>query len=298
MNMHRWIWRSLPMATALVAGSASLSWAQWIPRGNQNQEELFEWNGSVDREVQIVMRGNRVWTNNVGWTEAGHYNARAMTSLPRQDGQVFVQVVDGRGNVDVIEQPSAQNGYSTTIRIRDPRSGSDRYRVVAYYRGNGYSDNGVYGDDRSHGRRGDEMRRRHDNDGDDDDDRGRSRGNGGVYGGGVNGGGVNGGGVNGGYGNSMLHWTGNVDDELEIRMQNGRLEYRTIHGAQPTSIRVNDVGSQMPRSNATLSVVEHQGRGQVWVTQQPTAWNGYTTVIHVRDPQGGYGFYDFDLVWR
>jgi len=25
--------------------------------------------------------------------------------------------------------------------------------------------------------------------------------------------------------------------------------------------------------------------------------NGYTAVIRVRDPQGGYGLYDFDLTW-
>ena len=297
MIVYRWIWRSLPMATALVAGAASLSSAQWNNRGTH--EELFEWNGSVDREVQIVMRGNRVWTNNIGATESGRYNARPMGSLPRQDGQVVVQLVNGRGDVDVIQQPTAYNGYSTTVRIRDPRSGSDRYRVVAYYQGSGsnsgvYSNGDVYGRDgrsraeeRSHGQRGDEMRRRHDDN--DDDDRGRQNGSGGqVYG--------NGG--NGGYGNSLLHWTGNVDDELEIRMQNGRLDYRTIRGNQPTSIRVNDVGSQMPRSNAALSVLPHQGRGSVSVIEQPSAWNGYTTVIRVKDPQGGYGFYDFDLVWR
>jgi len=287
MNMHRWIWRSLSMASALVAGAASVSLAQWNNRNNR--EELFEWNGSVDREVQITMRGNRITTNNIGWTESNRYNARPMATLPRQDGQVFVQVVDGRGDVDVIEQPSAQNGYSTTVRIRDPRSGSDRYRVVAYYQGYGNSNGDVYGNGRSHGRRGDEMRRR---DRDDDDDRNGVSGNRPVYGGGVNGNG------NGGYGNTVLHWTGNVDDQLEIRLQNGRLEYRTLRGNQPTSIRVNDVGSQMPRSNATVSVMQHQGRGQVVIAQQPSAWNGYTTVLRVNDPQSGYGFYDFDLVWQ
>jgi hypothetical protein len=282
------------MATALVAGAASFASAQWDNRGNRN--ELFEWTGSVDREVQIVMRGNRVWTNNIGWTEPGNYNARAMGYLPQQNGRVWVQVENGRGDVDVIQQPSAQNGYSTTVRIRDPRSGSDRYRVVAYYEGYGYSNGDVYGyPDNGRGRDRDmgDMRRRHDGD-DDDDDRGRGRGHDRDRDGGYG----NGGYGNAGYGNSVLHWTGNVDDVLEIRMQNGRLDYRTLRGQQPTGIRVNDVGSQMPRSDATLSVVQHSGRGSVSVVQQPSNWNGYTTVIRINDPQGGYGFYDFDLVWR
>jgi hypothetical protein len=260
------------MATALVAGSASLSWAQWGNVGNNGRgAELFEWNGSVDREVQITMRGNRMYTNNIGATESGRYNARPFGSIPRQNGQVVVQVMNGRGDVDVIQQPSAQNGYSTTVRIRDPRSGSDRYRVVAYYEG--YSGGDVYGNDRSHGQRGDEMRRRG------DDDR-------------------NGGYDNGRNGNTVMHWTGNVDDQLEIRLQNGQVQYRTMRGNQPTGIRVNDVGAQMPRGNATLSVVQRAGRGSVSVVQQPSAWNGYTTVLRVNDPQGGYGYYDFDLVWR
>jgi hypothetical protein len=265
------------MATALLAGSASLSWAQWGGNGsNRGQgEELFEWNGSVDREVQITMRGNRVWTNNVGATESGRYNARAMGNVPRQNGQVVVQVMNGRGDVDVIQQPNAQNGYSTTVRIRDPRSGSDRYRVVAYYEGSANGD--VYGRDWPNGRRGgDEMRRRGDND-DRDGNYDRNRGQ---------------------SGNTVMHWTGNVDDMLEIRLQNGRVDYRTMRGNQPTGIRVNDVGAQMPRGNATLSVVQRSGRGSVSVVQQPSAWNGYTTVLRVNDPQGGYGYYDFDLVWR
>src|SRR5262249_15507826 len=84
MTMHRWSWRSLPVATALVASVASVSSAQWGNNRGQG-EELFEWNGSVDREVQITMRGNRVFTNNIGATESGRYNARAMTSMPRQN---------------------------------------------------------------------------------------------------------------------------------------------------------------------------------------------------------------------
>jgi len=33
----------------------------------------------------------------------------------------------------VIAQPSARNGYTATLRIRDPRGGASRYRIVAYW---------------------------------------------------------------------------------------------------------------------------------------------------------------------
>jgi hypothetical protein len=36
----------------------------------------------------------------------------------------------------------------------------------------------------------------------------------------------------------------------------------------------------------------------VYVVQQPTERNGYSAVVRVRDPQGGFGNYDFELAWR
>jgi hypothetical protein len=284
MSRQRWIQRSVPFAAVALVAAAPMMLAQ-----GQGQE-LFEWNGRVDREVQITMRGNNLWTTPIGQTEPGRARSRAMSVLPRQDGQVTVQLLNGRGNVDVIQQPNAQNGYTTTIRIQDPRGGADNYRLVAYYQA--YSNGEYIGADRGRGRGRDRDRDR------DDvyDNRGR-RDNGG-YNNGRNGqNGQNG--QYGQYGNqTALHWSGNVDDELEIRIQNGQMDYRTVHGAQPTSIRADRGSLNMPRTNATLTVVQNQGRGSVSVIQQPAAWNGYTTVIRVKDPQGGYGFYDFNLIWQ
>jgi hypothetical protein len=279
MNMHRLISRSLPLVAGALAGIAPVAAAQWNISDNRNGQELFEWRGAVDREVQIVMRGNRVWTNNVGRTEPNNERSRTMSPLPRQEGEVVVRMEDGRGDVDVIQQPTSGNGYTTIGRIRDPRGGSDNDRLAAYWRNASYGD--IYrdgrgrgrADERSHGKRGDEMGNRQR-----DDDWDRGRGNDGRQ--------------------SLMRWSGNVDDELEIRLQNGRVEYRTLSGAQPTSIRVNAGNTTIPRSNANVQVVLNSGRGQVNVVQAPSQWNGYTTVLRVRDPQGGYGYYDFDLIWQ
>jgi hypothetical protein len=278
MSMQRLIQRSIPLAAVALVGVAPMVLAQG--------QELFEWNGRVDREVQITMRGNNLRTMDIGQTEPGRARSRAFSALPREDGQVSVQVLNGRGNVDVIQQPSAQNGYTTTIRVQDPRGGADNYRLVAYWQT--YSNGEYIGRGRGRGRDRDRDRDR------DDVDRGRdnggynpNRGQNGGYG------------QNGQYGNqTALHWSGNVDDELEIRIQNGQVDYRTIHGAQPTSIRADRGSLNMPRTNATLNVVQNQGRGSVSVIQQPAQWNGYTTVIRIKDQQGGYGFYDFNLIWQ
>ena len=279
MTIKSRIQRSLSLGVVAVVGVAPIAAAQWGQTPRQGRE-LFEWRGSVDREVQIVMRDNRVWTNNIGRTEPNNERSRALASLPRQEGEVVVQVENGRGNVSVIQQPNARNGYTTIVRIQDPRSGSDGYRLSAYWRGYAGGDiyNGRNDDDRGRGRgRGRDgvwgSRDRDDNDrgGRDDNDRGMDR-------------------------RSVLHWSGNVDGELEIRLQNGRVDYRTISGNQPTGIRVNAGNVSTRGASGTFRISDAQGRGSVAVVQQPNMWNGYTTVIRVRDPQGGYGYYDFDLV--
>jgi hypothetical protein len=115
--------RSTLLSLALVAGAAPVVSAQG---------RLFEWRGRVDDEVRIVMRGGQVWTQLVSGQARG---ARAHVSqvLPSQAGQVRLQLLDGRGDVRVIQQPSRGNNYTTVVRIYDPSGGADRYRVAAYW---------------------------------------------------------------------------------------------------------------------------------------------------------------------
>ena len=268
MTKNLLIQRSIPLAAAALVGLAPVVMAQG--------QELFEWSGRVDREVQIVMRGNEVFTRNIGTTEPGRPRSRTFGDLPRREGQVQIQVQNGRGNVDVIQQPDARNGFTTIVRIQDPRSGSDNYRVVAYWQG--YS-NGEYAGWPGRGRDG-----------------GRDRDR--DYPGAGNGGNGNGNG-NGRYGDrTMLHWSGNVDDEVEVRIQNGRVESRTTRGKDATNVRYDGGNTNMPRGNANVTVVQNSGRGNVTVVQQPSSWNNYTTVVRIKDPQGGYGYYDFNLLWQ
>ena len=50
-----------------------------------------------------------------------------------KQGNLVVQRLEGRGDVLVIEQPTSRNNYTATLRIRDPRGGAARYRIVAYW---------------------------------------------------------------------------------------------------------------------------------------------------------------------
>ena len=283
------------LAVTLTAGAS--------PAAAQQQRNLFTWNGRVDREVLIVMRGNDISTR-FSNDERGRERARVQGVLPRAEGVVTVRLNDGRGDVDVVQQPSARNDYTTIVRIRDERSGDDRYGVTAFWSPTSYGD-ARRNDRGDRGDRGEWGRVSNGRDDDRWDDRrgdgrgNRGRGNGGW---GNNGRGNGGYGSNGGYGDSRygsgaLQWRGAVDDLVEIRVQGSRVDYVTRSGATVRDVQTRVSGSGLPDRDVTVTIRNSQGRGNVWVAEQPSARNGYTAIIRVKDGQSGYGYYDFQATW-
>ena len=239
------ITKSTLLSLALMVGGASALSAQ---------DRLFEWTGRVDGETRIAMRGTDVWTQDVSGRRTPRSGARVSRALPTQAGQVRVQLLDGRGNVDVIQQPSARNGYTAIVRVRDDGRRADRYRVAAFWQPIG---RGVFRRDRDDDGRLDRDER---NDG-------------------------------------MLRWSGDVDDQAEIRIQGRNVDTRTLSGNSVSNIRANLNGRALTRRDGAVRVRQRSGRGDVFVVQQPSQGNGYTAVIRVRDRQSGYGRYDFDVIW-
>jgi hypothetical protein len=261
---------SLPLSAAALAVSASSLFAQGRP--------LFDWSGRVDREVRITMHGRDARTQMAGRSPYERSRLNVETALPQRDGRVTVRVQDGRGDVDVIQQPSARNEYTAIVRIRDRSSGVDDYRVTAYWMPDEYG-NGTWND-----RDGYPNRPGRDRD-DRDNGWGWGRGNGG-----------NGRGTS--NDRNMLRWSGDVDDALEIRIQGNHIDYRTLSGKSVRNVRADLVSGGLPRNDVQVFVTDQNGRGTVSVVQQPSSWNNYTAVIRVYDPRPGYGAYNFDLGWR
>lgn len=174
----------MPAALLLGAGTAGAQWSaqqqqqqqqQRYPSQQQQsryntQQQLFVWQGRVDREMRIQMSNGRASVMQIGSNERGNGNIRAASRVPNQPGIVTVQQLEGRGKVDVVQQPDSRNGYTTIIRLRDPASGAANYRVAAYWqptgnysvydngsrkakgrRNNNAHDNGRHGDNLGHG---------------------------------------------------------------------------------------------------------------------------------------------------
>ena len=262
---------SLPLSAAALAVSASSLFAQGRP--------LFDWSGRVDREVRITMHGRDARTQMADRSPFQRSRLNVETALPQRDGRVTVRVQDGRGDVDVIQQPSARNDYTTIVRVIDRSSGADDYRLTAYWMPDEYG-NGTWNDR-------DGYPNRPDRDRDDRDNGNWGRGNGGY-----------GGGYGRGYDRNLVRWTGDVDDALEIRIQGDRIDYRTLSGKSVKHVRVDFANGGLPRNDVQVFVTDQTGRGSVSVVQQPSSWNNYTAVIRVYDPRSGYGAYSFDLGWR
>ena len=139
---------AIPLAITVAAGTAGAQYndqrrvdpnQQRYPSQQQRgaygvqQRELFEWSGRVDREIRIQSDRRNSSVLQVGNNERASGRVRAMNPLPIQEGTVTIQVLEGRGKVDVVQQPTARNGYTAVIRVRDPASGVGRYRVAAYW---------------------------------------------------------------------------------------------------------------------------------------------------------------------
>jgi hypothetical protein len=102
-------------------------------RYGTGRNEVYEWQGRVDKEIQIQLRGDRAAVQPIGAGEMRSGRGRVLNGLPRREGMLVVQRLEGRGHVDVIAQPTARNGYTATLRLRDPQGGAANYRIVAYW---------------------------------------------------------------------------------------------------------------------------------------------------------------------
>ncbi len=275
---------------------------------------LFTWTGRVDREVLIVVRGRDVRTR--GFDASLPSRARVNSALPRTNANVVVQVNDGRGDVDVIEQPSARNGYQAVVRVRDPRAGADNYRITAYV-DDRYGRDDVY--DRRNDDRRDDDRRDDDRGNDRADDRGNN-GKGGGWGRGGrrdgepfpgngrgngrgnnpnrNGGYDDRGGNNQNSGAGSLNWSGRVDDVVEIQISGRRVDAITRSGVRVSDVNSNIRGGGLPNRNVNLRIDQRSGRGSIAVVQQPSSWNGYTAIIRINDSRSGAAYYDFTAYWE
>ena len=93
-----------------------------------------------------------------------------------------------------------------------------------------------------------------------------------------------------------MQWSGTVDDVIQIRIRNRNARTRHVSGRAYNDANYNFNG-RAPRQNANVEVDKTDGRGRVFIVQQPNRRNNFTTIVQIVDSKGGADRYRFTLSW-
>jgi len=94
---------------------------------------VIRWRGKVDGRDQLIIRGNHVEVKHLEANPIRNMSQTFSSPLPKTNVQVNLNIIDGRGKVRIIEQPSRSNNYALIIEIHDKKGGSDNYEFELYW---------------------------------------------------------------------------------------------------------------------------------------------------------------------
>ncbi len=93
-----------------------------------------------------------------------------------------------------------------------------------------------------------------------------------------------------------MEWSGTVDDVIQIRIRNRNARTQHISGRAYYDADFYFNG-RAPRQNARARVDKRDGRGRVFIVEQPNRRNNWTTIVQITDNKGGPDRYRFTLYW-
>jgi hypothetical protein len=87
----------------------------------------FRWQGIVDGESFIKVRGRQVQSETISGLPVQNQQYDFTDTLPRAPIQVELAEVIGRGRVSIVDQPRRQNDFTAVVRIDDNQGGKSSY---------------------------------------------------------------------------------------------------------------------------------------------------------------------------
>lgn len=107
-----------------------LSWSRPLREELPMARRGMLWSGRVDGQVRVIVQGSEAVHQVVSGAPVEDDRAQFFRPLPARNlPEATVRKLRGRGKVEIIEYPSARNGYRLVFEINDPRAGSDYYEV-------------------------------------------------------------------------------------------------------------------------------------------------------------------------
>jgi len=102
------------------------------PRDQMQQQAPYtpgrlNWRGRVDTEILLEVRGNTVTEKSSAGRSFNNGRFNFSAPLPARELEVRVENKKVRGSIEVVERPTAANGYAVVLRIRDPQRDAADY---------------------------------------------------------------------------------------------------------------------------------------------------------------------------
>lgn len=91
----------------------------------------LHWSGDVDVVAEIRWGANGVSQHKVGGGELRNVQSSQGGGGVLQGGTVTATLRAGRGTVQIVQQPSAENNWTAVIRVHDPQPGYGHYELDA-----------------------------------------------------------------------------------------------------------------------------------------------------------------------
>jgi hypothetical protein len=98
---------------------------------NNNQTGRLVWKGKVDDRATVTVTGISVQSQDVSGSGLEDVKYNMSAELPRRNIDVAVRKTDGRGDVQIIQQPRRENNYTLIFQIVDTKKGRDKYEIEA-----------------------------------------------------------------------------------------------------------------------------------------------------------------------
>ncbi|MGH9846392.1 MAG: BON domain-containing protein [Blastocatellia bacterium] len=97
--------------------------------------------------------------------------------------------------------------------------------------------------------------------------------------------------------NGTVAWSGLVDGVEEIVIGGSSASVRHVSGPPARDVKTS-FSAPVPRSPVAVKLISSNGRTPVTIIQEPSAANGYTTIVRIDDSaKGGEKLYQFTLRW-
>ncbi len=227
--------------------------------GRNSGPGALSWSGRVDHEAVVIVQGRAARATTVRGRAVTDERANFTGRLPNAPVEVQLADAEGRGEIQIIEQPGSGNGYTAKVRIFDGEGGDSQYRFTLQWQDGSGSDSGS------------------------------------IFGNVLGGVGSTTAGSGRLLGGRQIVWRGFVDGRVRVNFQGDRSWVERLAGGAVSNVRA-DFGSMLPR-NSDVDIRKVRGRDDVEVIERPSASNGYRLILEIEDSKSGADEYEIEVTW-